>query len=61
MIARTVSFAIFAALLLCAFYATSHWNDDKHPLLVTTSGCAAGPNPCLRMKCEVKPDTRSLA
>lgn len=59
MIARTVSFAIFAALLLCALLASAHWNDDKHPLLVT-SGCTAGPNPCARINCN-KQDTRRWA
>lgn len=60
MLERLIAATIFAVILACAYVASVRWQEDKHPLLIS-SGCAAGPNPCLRMRCEVKPDTRRVA
>lgn len=59
MIERLAAAVFIIAIAVCAIYASHRWNEDKHPLLIS-SGCAAGPNPCAKTDC-YKQDTRKWA
>jgi hypothetical protein len=52
--------AIFVlAVALIALWASENWNEEKHPLLISSS-CAAKQNPCATVNCWKK-DTRKWA